>query len=256
MKTKRIIPCLDISGGRVVKGIHFEGLRDVADPAEAARYYSQAGADELVMLDIHATNEGRATLLDVVARVAAAATVPFAVGGGIRDIDQIREILAMGASKVSLNSSAVANPALLREAADTFGSVRIVAAIDVNSRPGGGWDVYTHGGKVNSGRDAIEWAREVERLGAGEILLTSMDGDGALTGYDLGVTRAIADAVSIPVVASGGAGKLEDFYDAIVEGHADAVLAASLFHFRTVEIMALKQYLKDKGIAVRMPNDL
>ena len=250
---KRVIPCLDIAGGRVVKGVHFVGLRDVGDPAEAARAYSQAGADELVMLDIHATNESRATLLELVGKVAAAATVPFAVGGGISTVEQMETILRMGAAKVSVNSAAVARPALIAEAAARFGSARVVVAIDVKARPGGGWDVYTHGGKTNTGRDAVAWAREVEALGAGEILLTSMDGDGALTGYDVGVTCAVADAVSIPVVASGGAGTLAHFYEGIAQGHADAVLGASVFHFGTHTVAQVKEYLRERGVPVRLP---
>ncbi len=252
MAAKRIIPCLDIAEGRVVKGIHFVGLRDVADPAEAARAYSEAGADELVMLDIHATNEGRATLLDVVRRVAAAATVPFCVGGGIGSLDQIEEILSLGAAKVSLNTAAVLHPELVQEAARRFGSARIVVAIDVRSRADDmGWTVVTPGGKTDSGLDAVSWAQEVERLGAGEILLTSMDGDGALSGYDIGCTRAVADAVQIPVVASGGAGTLEHFYEGIAEGHADAVLAASLFHFGTLTVPQVKAFLRERGVEVK-----
>ncbi len=248
----RIIPCLDIAEGRVVKGVNFVNLRDAGDPAEVAKGYEAAGADELVLLDIHATNEGRATMLDVVARVAAQITLPFCVGGGIGSVEQIADILRLGASKVSLNTAALLRPELIAESAARFGSERIVLALDVARRPGGGWAVLTHGGRTDAGRDAVEWAKEAARLGAGEILLTSMDGDGAQTGYDLEITRAIADAVPVPVVASGGAGKPEHFYDAIAEGHADAVLAASLFHFGTLGIRELKEYLAGRGVPVRL----
>lgn len=249
---KRIIPCLDLANGRVVKGVRFVDLRDAGDPAEAALGYQRAGADELVMLDIHAANEGRATMLDVIARVAERVTLPFTVGGGIRDVEQIEAILRLGAAKVSLNTAALQRPELIAESASRFGSGRIVAAIDVKRGSEGGWTVVSHGGQVDTGRDAVEWAVEAACLGAGEILLTSMDGDGAQAGYDIGVTRAVADAVAVPVVASGGAGSLEHFYDAIVEGHADAVLAASLFHFGTLSIPQVKRYLADRGVAVRL----
>ncbi len=254
MLTKRIIPCLDIADGRVVKGVHFVELRDAGDPVEAAKRYNAAGADELVLLDIHATHEGRKTLLDVVSRVAEQVFIPFTVGGGIDEVSQIRDILKLGADKVSLNSAALRRPELIREAADQFGSQCVVVAIDVKARPGGGWDVYSHGGRTNTGKDAVAWAVEAAKRGAGEILLTSMDGDGAQRGYDIGITRAIADAVPIPVIASGGAGTKEHFYDAIVDGHADAVLAASLFHFGTLDILDLKRYLASRGIPVRMPD--
>ncbi|MDR3050701.1 MAG: imidazole glycerol phosphate synthase subunit HisF [Oscillospiraceae bacterium] len=253
MLTKRIIPCLDIADGRVVKGIHFVDIRDAGDPVEAARRYDAAGADELVLLDIRATSDGRNTMLDVVSRVAEQVFIPFTVGGGIDDVAQIRALLKLGADKVSLNSAALKRPELIAEGADRFGSQCIVVAIDVKRRADGpGWQVYSHGGRVNTGRDALAWAVEAARRGAGEILLTSMDGDGALAGYDLAVTRAVADAVPIPVIASGGAGTPEHFYNAIVQGRADAVLAASLFHYGTLDIGDLKRYLAGRGVSVRL----
>ena len=248
---KRIIPCLDMRKGRVVKGVNFVGIQDVGDPAEAAKYYSEAGADELVLLDIDASYEGRATLLDVVARTAEQATIPFCVGGGISSVEQIREILGLGADKVSINSPAVRDPGFIDKAAAEFGSERLVVAIDVKKEEGW-WQVYIGGGREATGRDAVEWAREAEKRGAGELLLTSMDTDGVREGYDLAVTRLVADAVSIPVTASGGAGSLKDFSDAVTEGHADAMLAASLFHFRQLEIRQVKEYLRDLGIPVRL----
>jgi cyclase len=238
--------------GRVVKGVRFVDIRDVDDPVQAAKYYCGAGADELVLLDIDASYEGRATMLDVVARTAEQVTIPFGVGGGISTVGQIKELLQVGADKVSVNSAAVRDPSLIDEAAALFGSACIVAAIDVKKGAGGCWEVYVNGGRAPTGKDAVEWAMEVEKRGAGEILLTSMDADGARQGYDLEITRLIADAVRIPVVASGGAGRLEDFSDAVTEGHADAMLAASLFHFRELEIMQVKEYLHGLGIPVRM----
>lgn len=253
MLTKRIIPCLDVTGGRVVKGVNFVNLRDAGDPVEIAAYYDKAGADELVFLDITASSDNRATMRDVVARTAEQVFIPFTVGGGIRGIDDFREILKLGADKISVNSAALKRPELISEAAWRFGSQCVVVAIDAKRRDdGSGWDVYLNGGRVNTGRDALEWAVEAERMGAGEILLTSMDADGTKDGYDIELTRAVAQSVNIPVIASGGAGRLEHFYDAIAEGMADAVLAASLFHYKELEIMQVKRYLADKGIPVRM----
>ena len=252
MEYRRIIPCLDMQRGRVVKGVQFVDIKDVGDPAEAAKYYSEAGADEIVLLDIDASHEGRATLLDVVARTAAQASVPFCVGGGISSVEQIREILRQGADKVSINSAAIRNPDLINEASGQFGGRRLVVAIDVHKKADGHWEVYTDGGRVATGKDAVEWAAQVQERGAGEILLTSINADGAGKGYDLEITRKIADTVSIPVVASGGAGCLEDFRDAVFIGGADAMLAASLFHFRTLEIRQVKEYLQGMGIPVRL----
>ena len=251
MEYKRIIPCLDMQNGRVVKGVNFVGIKDVGDPAEAAKYYCEAGADELVLLDIDASHEGRATMLDVVARTADQASVPFCVGGGISSVDQIQEILLRGADKVSINSPAVRNPDFIDEAASRFSSARLVVAIDVKKEVDH-WEVYIGGGRIATGKDAVEWAVEAERRGAGEILLTSMDTDGVRKGYDLAITRLVADAVKIPVIVSGGAGSLEDFRDAVIEGHADAMLAASLFHFRQLEIRQVKEYLHSLGIPVRL----
>ena len=251
MEYRRIIPCLDMQKGRVVKGVNFVGIKDVGDPAEAARYYSEAGADELVLLDIDATYEDRSTMLDVVARTAEQAAIPFCVGGGISSIVQIREILNLGADKVSLNSAVVGNPGLINEAAAEFGGSRLVVAIDVRKEEDY-WQVYTGGGRVATGKDAVAWALEAEKRGAGEILLTSMDADGVQQGYDLAVTRLVADAVKIPVIASGGAGSLKDFSDAVLEGHADGMLAASLFHFRQLEIRQVKEYLQGLGIPIRL----
>ena len=251
MLTKRIIPCLDIRDGRVVKGVNFVDIRDAGDPVEAAVRYNEAGADELVLLDINASHEGRGTMLDVVSRVAEQVFIPFTVGGGIRDIGQIREILKLGADKVSINSPAVRNPDFITEAALRFGSQCVVLAMDVKARVGGGWDVYVNGGRVNTGLDALEWAAEGVRRGAGEILLTSMDTDGVGEGFALDVTRAVADAVPVPVIASGGAGKMEHFRDALTVGHADAALAATLFHFGIMKIADLKDYLAREGVPVR-----
>jgi cyclase len=256
MLTKRIIPCLDVTGGRVVKGVNFVNLRDAGDPVEIAAYYDKAGADELVFLDITASSDDRAIMRDVVARTAEQVFIPFTVGGGIRGIEDFRDILKLGADKISVNSAALRRPELISEAAWRFGSQCVVVAIDAKRRDdGSGWDVYLNGGRVNTGRDALEWAVEAERMGAGEILLTSMDADGTKDGYDIELTKAVAQSVNIPVIASGGAGRLEHFYDAIAEGMADAVLAASLFHYKELEIMQLKRYLADKGIPVRMEEE-
>ena len=251
MLTKRIIPCLDIRDGRVVKGINFVDIRDAGDPVEAAVRYNESGADELVLLDITASHEGRSTMLDVVSRVAEQVFIPFTVGGGIRDIEQIRQLLLLGADKVSINSPAVKNPDFITEAALRFGSQCIVVAMDVKKRAGSGWDVYVNGGRVNTGLDALEWAQEVVRRGAGEILLTSMDTDGVGDGFALDVTRTIADLVPVPVIASGGAGTMAHFRDALTIGGADAALAATLFHFGIMKISDLKDYLAAEGVPVR-----
>ena len=253
MFTKRIIPCLDVNNGRVVKGVNFVDLRDAGDPVEVAEVYDKEGADELVFLDITASSDARNTVVDMVEQVAENVFIPFTVGGGIRTVDDFRTILRAGADKISINSSALNTPDLISDAAYKFGSQCVVVAIDAKKRPNGsGWNVYKNGGRVDTGRDAVEWAIEAERRGAGEILLTSMDGDGTKAGYDLNVTRQIADAVSIPVIASGGAGELSHFYDAFSEGHADAALAASLFHYKELTIREVKEYLRDKGIPVRL----
>ena len=252
MLTKRIIPCLDIRDGRVVKGINFVDIRDAGDPVEAAVRYNEAGADELVLLDINASHEGRGTMLDVVSRVAEQVFIPFTVGGGIREIEQIRQLLLLGADKVSINSPAVRNPDFITEAALRFGSQCVVLAMDVKARADrSGWDVYINGGRVNTGLDALKWAEEGVRRGAGEILLTSMDTDGVGDGFALDVTRAIADIVPVPVIASGGAGKPEHFRDALTKGGADAALAATLFHFGILKISDLKDYLAAEGVPVR-----
>jgi cyclase len=259
MLAKRIIPCLDVKDGRVVKGVNFLDLRDAGDPVEIAKGYNLSGADELVFLDITATLEARNTVIDMVRRVAEQVFIPFTVGGGIRTVDDIRAILQAGADKISLNSAAIANPDLISEASERFGSQCIVVAIDVKSRPKGennpafpsGYEVFAAGGTKPTGLDALAWAIKVESLGAGEILLTSMDKDGTKSGFDNQITRSISDAVPIPVIASGGAGCLQDFYDGVVTGGADAVLAASLFHFGEISIMDLKKYLDEKGVAVR-----
>ena len=251
--TKRIIPCLDVHAGRVVKGVNFVNIRDAGDPVEVAAVYDKAGADELTFLDITASSDARSIMLDVVSRVAEQVFIPFTVGGGIRTAEDFREILKAGADKISVNSAALQRPELISEAAWHFGSQCVVVAIDAKRRPGGsGWEVYLNGGRVNTGRDAVEWAVEAEKLGAGEILLTSMDCDGTKAGYDLELTRQISDSVGIPVIASGGAGTMEHFYEAFAQGRADAVLAASLFHYKEMEICDLKAYLKGKGIEVRV----
>ena len=253
MHTKRIIPCLDVTDGRVVKGVNFVNLRDAGDPVEIASAYDKAGADELVFLDITASSDRRSTVVDLVRAVASRVFIPFTVGGGIRTVDDIRNILREGADKISVNSAALANPELISEGAEIFGSQCMVVAIDARRRPDkSGWNVFSHGGRYDTGRDALEWAYEAERLGAGEILLTSMDCDGTKAGYDIDLTKEISSALSIPVIASGGAGCAEHFYDALTEGGADAALAASLFHYKELEINALKKELRSKGISVRL----
>lgn len=253
MFTKRIIPCLDVKDGRVVKGVNFVDLKDAGDPVEIAAAYDRAGADEVVFLDITASSDNRNTVVDMVRQVAANVFIPFTVGGGIRTVDDFRMLLREGADKISINSSAIDNPDLITEAADKFGSQCVVVAIDAKRRAdGSGWNVYKNGGRVDVGLDAIEWAMEAERRGAGEILLTSMDCDGTKAGYDIALTRQIAEHVSIPVIASGGAGTKEHFYDALTEGKADAALAASLFHYKELEIMELKEYLRDRDVSVRI----
>ena len=252
MHTKRIIPCLDVNRGRVVKGVNFINLRDAGDPVEVAAYYNQSLADELVFLDITASSDAREIILDVVSRTAEQVFIPFTVGGGIRTIEDFRVILKAGADKISVNSAALNRPELITEAAEKFGSQCVVVAIDAKRRGEGGYDVYLNGGRVNTGRDAVEWAKQAERLGAGEILLTSMDCDGTKAGYDLELTKAVSSAVNIPIIASGGAGSAEHFYEAFTEGGADAALAASLFHFKELDIGDLKHYLCERGISVRL----
>jgi len=250
MLAKRIIPCLDVKDGRVVKGVRFVDLRDAGDPVEAAMAYDAQGADELVFLDITASHEDRAIMLEVVRRTAEGIYMPLTVGGGIRSVDDVRRLLRAGADKISLNTAALARPEVIREAAQRFGSQCIVVAIDAR-REGERWGVYTHGGRRPAGRDAVQWARDAVELGAGEILLTSMDRDGTKDGYDLELTRAVSEAVTVPVIASGGAGSLEHFHDALVDGRADAALAASLFHFGIHTIAEAKQYLAERGVEVR-----
>lgn len=253
MFTKRIIPCLDVHNGRVVKGVNFVDLVDAGDPVAIAKAYDEAGADEVVFLDITASSDARETVVDMVRKVAANVFIPFTVGGGIRTVDDFKALLREGADKISVNSSAINRPELIREAADKFGSQCVVVAIDAKRREdGSGWNIYKNGGRIDVGIDAVEWAKKVEALGAGEILLTSMDGDGTKAGYDLELTRAISEAVSIPVIASGGAGTLEHFYEALTEGKADAALAASLFHFKELTIREVKEYLREKGVSVRL----
>ena len=252
MHTKRIIPCLDVNGGRVVKGIQFVNLIDAGDPVETAEAYDRAGADEVVFLDITASSDARKTVVDMVRRVAEKVFIPFTVGGGIRKVDDFRQILREGADKVAVNSAAIANPTLISDAADKFGSQCVVLAIDAKRRPDGGWNIFKNGGRIDCGIDAVEWAIKGVELGAGEILLTSMDCDGTKAGYDLELTRAVSDSVGVPVIASGGAGTMEHFYDALTEGGADAALAASLFHFKELEIREVKEYLKNKGVSVRI----
>lgn len=259
MLTKRIIPCLDVKGGRVVKGVGFVDLRDAGDPVEVARLYDREGADELCFLDITASHENRKTILDVVGRTAEQVFMPLTVGGGVRTLDDIRALLNAGSDKVSINTAAVERPEFVKAAAERFGTQCIVSAIDAKRRvdiPAAqttGWEVYTHGGRRATGLDAVAWARQMEAFGAGEILLTSMDRDGTKDGYDLELTAAVSEAVSIPVIASGGAGTLEHLYEGFARGRADAVLAASIFHYRTFTIPEAKAYLRDRGVAVRLP---
>ncbi len=253
MFTKRIIPCLDVHNGRVVKGVNFVNLRDAGDPVAVAAAYDQAGADEVVFLDITASSDARDTVVDMVRRVAETVFIPFTVGGGIRTVEDFKLLLREGADKISINSSAINTPELISNAADKFGSQCVVVAIDAKRRAdGSGWNVYKNGGRIDTGMDAVEWAVRANHMGAGEILLTSMDCDGTKAGYDLELTRIIADHVSIPVIASGGAGTKEHFYEALTEGGAEAALAASLFHYKELEILDLKQYLAQKGVSVRM----
>lgn len=253
MFTKRIIPCLDVHNGRVVKGVNFVNLRDAGDPVEIAAAYDRAGADEVVFLDITASSDARATVVDMVRKVAENVFIPFTVGGGIRTVEDFKVLLREGADKISINSSAINRPELISEAADKFGSQCVVVAIDARRREdGSGWNIYKNGGRIDVGIDAVEWAMKADRMGAGEILLTSMDCDGTKAGYDLELTRTIAENVSIPVIASGGAGTKEHFYDALTEGKADAALAASLFHYKELEIKELKEYLRDRNVPMRL----
>ena len=253
MFTKRIIPCLDVHNGRVVKGINFVNLKDAGDPVEVAAAYDQAGADEVVFLDITASSDSRETVVDMVRRVAETVFIPFTIGGGIRTVEDFKALLREGADKISINSSAINTPELISDAADKFGSQCVVVAIDAKRRTdGSGWNVYKNGGRVDTGLDAVEWAIQADRRGAGEILLTSMDCDGTKAGYDLELTKLISDQVSIPVIASGGAGTEEHFYEVLTQGGADAALAASLFHYKELEIMELKKYLAGKDVSVRL----
>ena len=253
MHTKRIIPCLDVKNGRVVKGVNFVNLQDAGDPVEIGEAYDKAGADELVFLDITASSDDRKTVVDMVRRVAEKVFIPFTVGGGIRTVEDFRVLLREGADKISINSSAINRPELISEAADKFGSQCVVVAIDAKRRAdGSGWNIYKNGGRIDMGIDALAWAEKVTRMGAGEILLTSMDCDGTKAGYDIELTRRVADLVPVPVIASGGAGRLEHFYDALTDGGAEAVLAASLFHYKELEIREGKEYLNEKGVSVRL----
>ena len=252
MLAKRIIPCLDVTGGRVVKGTNFVDLRDAGDPVEIARRYDEQGAEELTFLDITATSDERDLILKVIEDVAAQVFIPLTVGGGVRKAEDVRRLLNAGADKVSINSAGVNNPDLIAETSSIYGSQAIVVAIDAKRRGDGTWEVYTRGGRTPTGIDAVEWAKKVEKLGAGEILLTSMDGDGTKAGFDLELTRAVSDSVSIPVIASGGVGNLQHLVDGIVVGHADAVLAASIFHFGEYTIEEAKRYMQDRGIPVRL----
>lgn len=253
MYAKRIIPCLDVNCGRVVKGVNFVNLRDAGDPVEVAKIYNEAGADELVFLDITATHEARGTVIDMVRKVAETVFIPFTVGGGISSVEDFRVLLKEGADKISINSSAIRTPRLISDAADKFGRQCVVVAIDAKRRAdNSGWNVYVNGGRIDTGLDAVTWARIADKLGAGEILLTSMDCDGTKAGYDNELTRAISEAVSVPVIASGGAGTMEHFKETLTVGKADAALAASLFHFKEIEITDLKQYLKNEGVPIRI----
>ncbi|MBD5105402.1 MAG: imidazole glycerol phosphate synthase subunit HisF [Lachnospiraceae bacterium] len=253
MHTKRIIPCLDVHGGRVVKGVNFVNLKDAGDPVEIAAAYDKAGADELVFLDITASSDARNTVVDMVRKVAEKVFIPFTVGGGIRSVEDFKALLREGADKISINSSAINNPDLISQAADKFGSQCVVVAIDAKKRAdGSGWNIYKNGGRIDMGIDAVEWAMKANELGAGEILLTSMDCDGTKAGYDIELTRTISENVSIPVIASGGAGELSHFYDALTEGRADAALAASLFHFNELSVEQVKKYLRQRDVSVRL----
>jgi len=254
MLAKRIIPCLDVKDGRVVKGVNFVNLQDAGDPVETATIYDQAGADELVFLDITASSDQRKTILDVVRRTAEKVFIPFTVGGGISDVEDIREILKAGADKISINSAAVKNPQLITQGAKRFGSQCIVVAIDAKKKSNyeDQWEVYIHGGRTNTGMDVIQWVKKIESLGAGEILLTSMDADGTKDGYDLPLTRLVSEVVNIPVIASGGAGNMEHMYQAVTQGKADAVLAASIFHYGEYTVSQVKEYLQEKGVVVRL----
>ena len=253
MDTKRIIPCLDVKNGRVVKGVNFVNLQDAGDPVEIGEAYDKAGADELVFLDITASSDDRKTVVDMVRRVAEKVFIPFTVGGGIRTVEDFRVLLREGADKISINSSAINRPELISEAADKFGSQCVVVAIDAKRRAdGSGWNIYKNGGRIDMGIDALAWAEKVTRMGAGEILLTSMDCDGTKAGYDIELTKRVADLVPVPVIASGGAGRLEHFFDALTDGGAEAVLAASLFHYKELEIREVKEYLNEKGVSVRL----
>ena len=253
MHTKRIIPCLDVKNGRVVKGVNFVNLQDAGDPVEIGEAYDKAGADERVFRDITASSDDRKTVVDMGRRVAEKVFIPFTVGGGIRTVEDFRVLLREGADKISINSSAINRPELISEAADKFGSQCVVVAIDAKRRAdGSGWNIYKNGGRIDMGIDALAWAEKVTRMGAGEILLTSMDCDGTKAGYDIELTRRVADLVPVPVIASGGAGRLEHFYDALTDGGAEAVLAASLFHYKELEIREVKEYLNEKGVSVRL----
>jgi cyclase len=252
MLAKRIIPCLDVKDGRVVKGVNFVNLRDAGDPVELAALYDREGADELVFLDISASYEGRATMVEVVKQTAAVVTIPFTVGGGIAHVDDMKRLLRAGADKIGINTAAVKDPQLISDGARKFGSQCIVVAIDAKyNEAWGDWEVYTHGGRTATGMRALDWAAEAERLGAGEILLTSMDADGTKDGFDLALTRAVSDRVGIPVIASGGAGRVEHFYDVFTEGHADAGLAATIFHYKEITVQGVKEHLRSKGVEVR-----
>ena len=253
MLAKRIIPCLDVNAGRVVKGVNFINLRDAGDPVEIAKKYNDEGADEITFLDITASSDQRGLILDIIERVAEQVFIPLTVGGGVREVSDVRRLLNAGADKISINTSAVTNPQLVKEASDKFGSQAIVVAIDARKKTtGGGWEVFTHGGRTATGLDAVEWAARMNALGAGEILLTSMDRDGTKSGFDLALTRAVAEAVSVPVIASGGVGNLDDLADGVLEGHADAVLAASIFHFGEFTVRQAKERMAARGIEVRL----
>jgi imidazole glycerol-phosphate synthase subunit HisF len=253
MLAKRIIPCLDVNAGRVVKGVNFVHLRDAGDPVEIAKKYNDEGADEITFLDITASSDQRGLILDIIERVAEQVFIPLTIGGGVREVSDVRRLLNAGADKISINTSAVTNPKLVKEASDKFGSQAIVVAIDARKKTSGhGWEVFTHGGRTATGLDAVEWAAKMNALGAGEILLTSMDRDGTKSGFDLALTRAVAEAVSVPVIASGGVGNLDDLADGVIEGKADAVLAASIFHFGEFTVRQAKQHMAARGIEVRL----